>query len=141
LVSLKTQSAGDDYPKKEIEKTVLRFLGSRTFSHGLDPKRSLVLSHGFGRYLPQSRRSPGHPDETDGWNPPLDFIQKPPSSAGFNLLFGQPSRPFSAKPSHRKFTARKNRSCAADRPTRIRRRWCRVGHSCPQTSAARPPGF
>jgi hypothetical protein len=35
LVSLKTQSAGDDYPKKEIEKTVLRFLGSRTFSHGL----------------------------------------------------------------------------------------------------------
>jgi hypothetical protein len=35
LVSLRTQSAGDDYPKKEIEKTVLRFLGSRTFSHGL----------------------------------------------------------------------------------------------------------
>jgi hypothetical protein len=43
LVSLKTQSAGDDYPKKEIEKTVLRFLGSRTFSHGLDPFRTFAL--------------------------------------------------------------------------------------------------
>jgi hypothetical protein len=38
LVNLKTKSAGDGYPKKAIEKTVLRFLGSRTFSHGLDPK-------------------------------------------------------------------------------------------------------
>jgi hypothetical protein len=35
LVNLKTKSAGDGYPKKAIEKTVLRFLGSRTFSHGL----------------------------------------------------------------------------------------------------------
>jgi hypothetical protein len=39
LVNLKTKSAGDGYPKKPIEKTVLRFLGSRTFSHGLDPFR------------------------------------------------------------------------------------------------------
>jgi hypothetical protein len=30
LVNLKTKSAGDGYPKKAIEKTVLRFLGSRT---------------------------------------------------------------------------------------------------------------
>src|SRR5215831_13273009 len=35
----KNQSAGDGYPKKVIEKTVLRFLGSRTFSHGLAPQR------------------------------------------------------------------------------------------------------
>jgi hypothetical protein len=35
LVNLKTKSSGDDYPKEAIEKTVLRFLGSRTFSHGL----------------------------------------------------------------------------------------------------------
>jgi hypothetical protein len=39
LVNLKTKSSGDDYPKKAIKKTVLRFLGSHTFSHGLDPKR------------------------------------------------------------------------------------------------------
>jgi hypothetical protein len=38
LVNLKTKSAGDGYPKKAIEKTVLRFLGSRTFSHGLGRK-------------------------------------------------------------------------------------------------------
>jgi len=36
---MKTKSAGDGYSKKAIEKTVLRFLGSRTFSHGLDPKQ------------------------------------------------------------------------------------------------------
>jgi hypothetical protein len=35
LVNLKTKSAGDGYPKKAIEKTVLRLRGSRTFSHGL----------------------------------------------------------------------------------------------------------
>ena len=35
MVNLKTKSAGDGYPRKAIEKTVLRFLGSRTFSHGL----------------------------------------------------------------------------------------------------------
>jgi len=40
LVNLKTKTADDGYPKKVIEKTVLRFLGSRTFSHGL------------GRHLP-----------------------------------------------------------------------------------------
>jgi len=32
---MKTKSAGDGYSKKAIEKTVLRFLGSRTFSHDL----------------------------------------------------------------------------------------------------------
>jgi hypothetical protein len=37
LVNLKTKSAGNGYPKKAIEKTVLRFLGSHTFSLGLDP--------------------------------------------------------------------------------------------------------
>jgi hypothetical protein len=37
LVNLKTKSSGDGCSKKAIEKTVLRFLGSRTFSHGLDP--------------------------------------------------------------------------------------------------------
>ena len=40
MVNLKTKSAGDGYPKKAIEKTVLRFLDSRTFSHGLDPLRT-----------------------------------------------------------------------------------------------------
>src|SRR5215472_614804 len=38
LVNLKTKSSGDGCSKRPIEKTVLRFLGSRTFSHGLDPK-------------------------------------------------------------------------------------------------------
>jgi len=42
LVNLKTKSAGDGYPKKAIEKTVLRLLGSRTFSHGLDPLRAFA---------------------------------------------------------------------------------------------------
>jgi hypothetical protein len=49
FVNLKTKSAGDGYPKKAIEKTILHFLGSRTFSHGLDPQRSLVPLNGFGR--------------------------------------------------------------------------------------------
>ena len=40
LANPETKSAGDGYPKKAIEKTILRFLGSRTFSHGLDPKPS-----------------------------------------------------------------------------------------------------
>jgi hypothetical protein len=44
LVNLKTKSAGDGYPKKAIEKTVLRFLGSCTFLHGLDPKPSFRLT-------------------------------------------------------------------------------------------------
>jgi hypothetical protein len=34
------KNADDGYPMKAIEKLVLRFLGSHTFSHGLDPKRS-----------------------------------------------------------------------------------------------------
>ena len=38
MANLKTKSTGDGYPKKAIEKTVLRFLGARTFSHGLAPK-------------------------------------------------------------------------------------------------------
>jgi hypothetical protein len=38
LVNLKTKSSGDGCPKKAIEKTILRSLGSRTFSHGLAPK-------------------------------------------------------------------------------------------------------
>jgi hypothetical protein len=41
LVNLKTKSAGDGYSKKAIEKTVLRFLGSRTFSQ----TTSVDLSH------------------------------------------------------------------------------------------------
>ena len=49
MVNLKTKSAGDGYRRNAIEKTVLRFLGVRTFSHGLDPKRSLVLLVGIGR--------------------------------------------------------------------------------------------
>jgi hypothetical protein len=44
LVNLKTKSAGDGHPKKGIEKTVLRFLGSRTFSHGLDPFWTFALA-------------------------------------------------------------------------------------------------
>jgi len=32
------KNADDGYPMKAIEKLVLRFLGSHTFSHGLDPK-------------------------------------------------------------------------------------------------------
>jgi hypothetical protein len=40
LVNLKTKNSGDGCQKKAIDKTILRFLGSRTFSHGLDPKPS-----------------------------------------------------------------------------------------------------
>ena len=36
------ENARDSYPKKAIEKMVLRFLGSRTFSHGLDPSLTLA---------------------------------------------------------------------------------------------------
>src|SRR5262249_46373666 len=48
LVNLKTKSSGDGCSKRPIEKTVLRFLGSRTFSHGLAPHRSLSRT-GWGR--------------------------------------------------------------------------------------------
>src|SRR6516225_2100538 len=34
------KNAGDGYPRKAIEKLVLRFLGSHTFSHGLGRKRT-----------------------------------------------------------------------------------------------------
>jgi hypothetical protein len=42
LVNMKTKSSGDGCPKKSIEKTVLPFLGSRTFLHGLDPLQSSI---------------------------------------------------------------------------------------------------
>ena len=42
------KNAGDGYPMKAIEKLVLRFLGSHTFSHGLDPKPSFRLTRGCG---------------------------------------------------------------------------------------------
>jgi hypothetical protein len=48
LVNLKTKSAGDGYPKKAIEKAVLRFLGSRTFSHGLAPQPPFNLCSALG---------------------------------------------------------------------------------------------
>ena len=35
------KNAGDGYPMKAIEKLVLPFLGSHTFSHGLDPLQTL----------------------------------------------------------------------------------------------------
>jgi hypothetical protein len=37
LANLKTKSAGGSYPKKAIEKMILRFLCARTFSHSLHP--------------------------------------------------------------------------------------------------------
>jgi hypothetical protein len=42
LVNLKTKSSGDGCSKRPIEKTVLRFLGSRTFSHGLGGLRTFA---------------------------------------------------------------------------------------------------
>jgi hypothetical protein len=58
LVNLKTKAAGDGYPRKAIEKTVLRFLGPRTFSHGLDPLRTLGLFYDLlRRTLAFTRRS------------------------------------------------------------------------------------
>jgi hypothetical protein len=36
------KNAGDGYPMKAIEKLVLRFLGSHTFSHGLGRERPAV---------------------------------------------------------------------------------------------------
>jgi hypothetical protein len=48
LANLKTKSSGDGCSKKAIEKTVLCFLGSHTFSHGLDPKRSLTKQARLG---------------------------------------------------------------------------------------------
>jgi hypothetical protein len=43
------QNAGDGLSEEANRETVLRFLGSRTFPHGLDPKRSLARSSGLGR--------------------------------------------------------------------------------------------
>jgi hypothetical protein len=37
------KNAGDGYPMKAIEKLVLRFLGSHTFSHGLGRLRSIAV--------------------------------------------------------------------------------------------------
>ena len=42
-----SSSAGAGYPKKVIEKTVLRSLGSRTFSHDLDPLPTFGPSYGM----------------------------------------------------------------------------------------------
>jgi hypothetical protein len=42
LVNLKTKTADDGYQRKAKEKPVLRSLGARTFSRGLDPKLPLV---------------------------------------------------------------------------------------------------
>jgi hypothetical protein len=53
LVNLKTKSTGDGYPRKAIKKAVLRFLGSRTFSHGLEQK---ALSQASGVSLPTIQR-------------------------------------------------------------------------------------
>jgi len=42
------KSSRDSYPKKAIEETILRFLCSRTFSHGLDPLRTFgggIMTH------------------------------------------------------------------------------------------------
>jgi len=50
LVNLKTKSAGDGYPRKAIEKPVLRFLGSRTFSHGLGQTEKDRDQPQHGRY-------------------------------------------------------------------------------------------
>ena len=46
------KNADDGYPMKAIEKLVLRFLGSHTFSHGLDPKPSLMLLTASGAVAP-----------------------------------------------------------------------------------------
>jgi hypothetical protein len=56
LVNLKPKSAGDGYPMKVIEKTVLRFLGSRTFSHGLNPEPTFVVA----QRLPQPSMREDH---------------------------------------------------------------------------------
>jgi hypothetical protein len=45
LVNAKAKSAGDSYPKKAIEKTILRFLDSQTFSPGLHPFRTFGPAH------------------------------------------------------------------------------------------------
>jgi len=58
LVNLKTKSTGDGYPRKAIKKAVLRFLGSRTFSHGLDRLRSILYRAEIGGsgWIPVLRR-------------------------------------------------------------------------------------
>src|SRR5262249_23646573 len=43
LVNLKTKSSGNGCSKRPIEKTVLRCLGSRTFSHGLAPEQPFAV--------------------------------------------------------------------------------------------------
>jgi hypothetical protein len=59
LVNLKTKNAGDDYPRKAIEKPVLRFLGSRTFSHRLGrepPSENAGMFAEFERAIIQEHR-------------------------------------------------------------------------------------
>src|SRR5262249_55599647 len=48
----KTKNAVDGHREKPIEKTVLRLLGSHTFSHSLDPLRSLACVGRDARPLP-----------------------------------------------------------------------------------------
>jgi hypothetical protein len=62
LVNLKTKSAGDGYPKKAIEKTVLRFLDSRTFSHGLAPQLPFGIPAATSSigWKPDVSRAPKH---------------------------------------------------------------------------------
>ena len=48
MVNLRAKSAGDGYPRTAIEKPVLRFLGSRTFSHSLDPMQTECSADLFG---------------------------------------------------------------------------------------------
>jgi hypothetical protein len=42
FVNLKNKSAGDGYPEKAIERTILRILGSGTFSHTAWPPIAVI---------------------------------------------------------------------------------------------------
>jgi hypothetical protein len=52
LVNLKSKNTGDGDPKKAIEKTVLRFLGSRTFTHGLGGLPTFAAEFSDGKVAP-----------------------------------------------------------------------------------------
>ena len=49
MANLKTKVLATGYPKKPIEKTVLRFLDSRAFPHGLGEE--FRTAQNFRRYL------------------------------------------------------------------------------------------
>jgi hypothetical protein len=57
LVNLKTKNSGVGYPKKAIEKMILRFLGSRTFSHSLggEPTFAQAMVNGEVAPIPDAR--------------------------------------------------------------------------------------